>query len=64
MKETPPATTQPSPEELFALITAAVHTVLGARARVLHVSEHFHGTHAPVWAVEGRRDIFTSRGRR
>ncbi len=42
-------------EELVAVITAAIHTVMRGPQRIVRIREV-----GPNWSVEGRRDIFSS----
>lgn len=42
-------------EELVAVITAAIHTVMRGPQRIVRIREV-----GANWSVEGRRDIFTS----
>lgn len=49
---------KPIPAHTVAAISAAVHTTLNARARILSIGEAHANRQA--WSVEGRRQVFQS----
>lgn len=53
----PPASAAGIPIEVAAVIAAAVHTALGASARVTSVKL---ADSKPMWSLEGRREIYSS----
>ena len=46
------------PEHVLAIISAAVHTVLGARAHIVQLT---NTEDSLTWSLEGRRAIFSGR---
>jgi phenylpyruvate tautomerase PptA (4-oxalocrotonate tautomerase family) len=53
------AAADPNPDEVVAVITAAVHVTLGEHARVASIVLNDGATQA--WGIEGRRAIHSSR---
>lgn len=47
------------PWQIHVAIVAAVHTVLGPRAKILEIHQHGESSRQ-LWSMEGRRQIFQS----
>jgi beta-phosphoglucomutase-like phosphatase (HAD superfamily) len=48
-----------TPED-YAIVAAAVSTLLGAGARIVRISHQDSPGHSPAWSIEGRRSIYHS----
>lgn len=55
-----PVRTADVSDEEFAVVAAAVATLLGSRARIVRVAGLSESTHHAAWSMEGRRSIYQS----